>query len=131
DLKMTPEDRLELQRGLSFEYATVKRQIPQSKKALEFRKDGTVDQSEWNKAQRENGTAARVGDIVQITKLEIEGDEIKMELNGGLKSGTKWYDRISVGVGGTGTTGGQRGPSGTPTMGSSITVKFPGGVPSM
>ncbi len=107
--KLTDEDRIEIIRGLTAEYATAKVQIPRSRGALKFKADGTWDKAEWSEAFKQNGPAARVGDLVQVTKVGIEGDRIVLEINGGLKSKKKWYERIEVGMGG-GTTpvGGQQ-----------------------
>ncbi len=97
--KLTEGERIELIRGLSFEYATVKDFLPRSKKPLEFNADGTWDKNHWAAAGREMGPAARVGDLVQITKVLLENDRIVFEINGGLKSGKHWYDHVEVGMG--------------------------------
>ena len=97
--KLTEGERIELIRGLSFEYATVKDFLPRSKKPLEFNADGTWDKTKWASIGREMGPAARVGDLVQITKILIETDRIVFEINNGLKSGKHWYDHIEVGMG--------------------------------
>ena len=97
--KLTHEDRLEIIRGLSAEYATVKTALPRSKKALEFSSNGTWDKAKWIEMGRENGPAARVGDVVQVTKVDINGDNIEFEINGGFRTGPKWHERIQVGTG--------------------------------
>lgn len=99
--KLTDEDRIEIVRGLTAEYATAKIQIPRSKKALPVRSDGTWDKSPWMDAAREFGPAARVGDQVQVTKVTIEGDRLLLEINGGLKGKKKWYEKVEVGMGGS------------------------------
>lgn len=126
--KITPEDRVALIRGISAEYATAKVAIPRSKKAIPYDSNGTFDKAKWSEAGRELGPAARVGDLVQITKVEIHDDSIELEINGGLKSGRKWYERIEVG---TGTRTAPVSQGGNPTAGTSISVKFAGGVPPM
>jgi hypothetical protein len=127
--KLTPEQRVELIRGLSSEYATVKLMLPRSKSALEYDLGGrtNANKDKWDEAAKEKGPAARPGDLVQITKVEIDNDKITFEINGGLKSGRKWYDNVSVGTGNRGVP--INNPSGTPTLGTAIVVKFPGGVP--
>ena len=68
DAKKSVEDqRVELLRGLSSEYAKVKTYLPRSRKALEFESDGTWDKQKWELSGRELGPAARVGDLVQVT----------------------------------------------------------------
>lgn len=127
--KLTPEQRVELIRGLSAEYATVKLLLPRSKAALEYDLGGKHNREKWEEAARERGPAARAGDLIQITKVDIDNDKITFEINGGLKSGRRWYDNISVGTGNRGTP--ISNPSGTPTLGTAIVVKFPGGVPAV
>jgi hypothetical protein len=53
------------------------------------------------------GQAARLGDKVQITKVTLEGDHMILEINGGLKSGVKWYKHVQIGMGGMGGGMGQ------------------------
>ena len=100
--KLTFEDRIELTRGLSSEYATVKVLLPRSKKPLEFESSGTWDKKQWDEAAQQTGPAARTGDVVQITKINIEDDKLVLEINGGLKRGGHWYDHVQIGMG-TGT----------------------------
>ena len=98
--KLTFEDRVELTRGLTAEYGTVKILLPRSKKALEFNSDGTYDKKQWQEIARESGPAARTGDLVQVTKISIEGDRLVLEINGGFKGGRKWYQGVQIGVNG-------------------------------
>jgi hypothetical protein len=97
--KLNFEERVRLVRGLMAEYATVKAFLPRSKKPLPFEATGAYDKKAWEETGKEFGPAARVGDLVQITKVELEDDKIILEINGGLKGGRKWYERIEVGTG--------------------------------
>jgi len=99
--KLTDEDRVEIVRGLTAEYATAKIQIPRSKKALTVHSDGSWDKPQWSDAAREFGPAARVGDQVQVTKVSIEGDRLVLEVNGGMRGKKKWYEKVEVGMGGS------------------------------
>ncbi len=112
--KLTPEQRIELIRGLSSEYATVKLMLPRSKSALEYEIGGKFNKDKWDEAAKERGPAARPGDLIQITNVEIEDKQITLQINGGLKSGRKWYDGVSVGTGTRGVPVGN--PSGTPVL---------------
>jgi hypothetical protein len=126
--KLMPEDRVEILRGLTAEFGTVKAFLPRSKKPLAFHHDGTYDKKQWEEVGREMGPCARVGDLVQVTKVEIENDRILLEINGGVKSGRKWYERVEVGVG---TRTSPVGQGGTPTAGTNIALVFPKGVPPL
>ena len=98
--KLTWEDRVELTRGLTAEYATVKALLPRSSKALEFDAKNGYDKNQWTAIARESGPAARNGDLVQITKVEIGDDKLVLQINGGYKGGRKWYQGVQIGVGG-------------------------------
>jgi hypothetical protein len=126
--KLTFEERVELVRGLMAEYATVKTALPRSKKPLPYdTATFTWDKEKWDEAGREFGPAARVGDLVQITKVEIENDKILLEINGGLKSGRKWYQRIEVGMGNR-TSPVSSGQGTNAPGGTNLAVLFPKGV---
>lgn len=47
---------------------------------------------------------ARVGEEVQVTKVDIEDDRITLQINGGFNTRGKWYERIEGGVGTSGRT---------------------------
>jgi hypothetical protein len=119
---LTMEDRIELTRGLMAEYANVKILLPRSKKPLDFEANGTWDKKVWEDAARQFGPAARNGDQIQITKIEIRDDSIVFEINNGIKSGSKWYDHVQVGMGG-GTAPISRGNSNA-ASGTYIALQF-------
>jgi hypothetical protein len=122
--KLTEDQRVELLRGLLSEYATVKAPLPRSKKPLEFNSDGTYNKTEWLNAGKQMGPAARIGDLVQITHINIEKDNIVFEINHGFKSqGGSWKDHVQVGVnGGMGPI--SRSDANAPG-GTNIVLKFP------
>lgn len=123
--KLTEEDRVELIRGLTAEYATVKSLLPRSRKALEFDSKGTWDKKQWSDVAKESGPAARNGDLVQITKVDIENDRIVLQINGGYRGGKKWYQgvQMSGGMGGMQVPMGGQNDSNAPA-GTSIAVVF-------
>lgn len=126
--KLTDDERVEILRGLTAEFATLKTMLPRSKKPLEINSDGTYDKAKWEEASKEYGPAGRLGDAIQITKVTIDSDKLVFEINGGLKSGRKWYERVEVGMGNRTSPIGQ---SGNPTLGSNIALLFPKGVPPL
>ncbi len=121
--KLTWEDRVELTRGLTAEYATVKVLLPRSKKALEFESKGDYDKKQWQEIARESGPAARTGDLVQVTKIEIEDDKIVLQINGGFKGGRKWYQGVQIGMGGNTAPVSTNNDSNAPG-GTSIAILF-------
>jgi len=119
--KLTYDERVELVRGLTAEYATVKTFLPRSKKPLEFESTGTYDKTKWEEIAKQLGPAARTGDMVQLTKVTLEEDKIAFEINGGLKSGRHWYDHVQIGMG-TQTAPVSNGNN--PTTGTNLEVLF-------
>jgi hypothetical protein len=114
--KLTWEDRVELTRGLTAEYATVKALLPRSSRALVFDAAGGYDKNQWSEIARQSGPAARNGDLVQITKVEIGDDKLVLQINGGFKGGRKWYQGVQIGMGGTAPVAGNsdsNAPGGT------------------
>jgi hypothetical protein len=97
--KLTEDQRIEILRGLSSEYAKIKVLLPRSKKALEFSNDGTWDHDVWQAAFKELGPAGRVGDLIQVTHVEIGKDRIILDLNGGMKGKRRFLDHLQIGMG--------------------------------
>jgi hypothetical protein len=128
--KLTFDDRVEIMRGLMAEYATAKVLIPRSKKHLDFMSDGKFDKAGWESMAREVGPAARAGDMVQITKVEIEDERIVLELNGGAKSKRKWYHNIEIGMGNS-TRPVNQPQNVTAPAGTTIALTFEKRVPAM
>lgn len=129
--KLTEDDRIDILRGLLSEYATVKEPLPRSKKPLPYDASGSWDKQAWDQAALQLGPAARVGDLVQVTNVDIQSDKIILEINNGMK-GPKggWKNHVQVGMGPTmapiNTQQNSNAPSGT-----SIAVMFGGPVPSL
>src|ERR1700722_3842097 len=126
--KLGFDDRVEIVRGLTAEFATLKTFLPQSKKPLVFESTGKFDAKEWEEIGKQLGPAARIGDQIQVTKVTIEHDRVLLEINGGVKSGRKWYDHVQVGMG---NPQGPIGQSGTPTAGSNLEILFHKPLPAM
>jgi hypothetical protein len=123
--KLSLDQRLELLRGLSSEYATAKIILPRSRKALPFEENGTWDQKKWNDAVRKDGPAARVGDMVQVTKVDVDDDAITLQLNDGMRKKGSWRDRVQISLGGATTAGPDYGrASNQPNNGTAIVIKF-------
>jgi hypothetical protein len=122
--KLSQDQRIELVRGLSAEYATAKIILPNSRKALPFEENGTFDKKTWEAALRKEGPAARAGDMVQVTKVEVGDDAITLQVNNGLKKHGSWRDRVQIDMGGV--TPGPAAPqaSDQPHTGTAIVIKF-------
>ena len=134
DKKLSDDDRIEILRGLLSEYATVKDLLPRSPKPLGFQSDGTWDKKLWTQIGRQYGPAARLGDSVQITKIDIEDNRIVFEINHGMKGKGSWRDHIQVGMAGP-ISGGvsQIDPNRSTSApgGTSLALIFTGPVPPL
>ncbi len=129
--KLTDEQRIELVRGLTAEYAKAKVELPRSKEALAIDVQGAYDRNIWAEAAHQYGPAARVGDMVQVTKVDIQDDQIVFAINGGFNAGkTKWYQRIQVGMGNTTRPVSQNSNANAPA-GTDLVLKFNGPVPAL
>jgi hypothetical protein len=127
--KLSLDERYEIQRGLTAEFATAKVSVPHTKKPLVVYSDGHYDKGTWEEAMLTNGPAARVGDQLQITAVRIESNKILMEINGGNKNG-HWYDHVEVGMGGS-TAPVSTNQNGKPINGTRMELVFPGSIPSI
>lgn len=130
--KLSMDERVEIERGLTAEYAIAKITIPQSKKPLIVRSNGAYDRDQWSNAMMEAGPAARVGDEVQITRVVIEKNRIVLELNGGQRGHAHWYDHVQIGVsGGISPVSSQQTPNQERSHGSFLALVFPKSVPEI
>ena len=98
--KLSQDQRVELLRGLASEYATAKVMLPRSRKALPVSETGTWDKKLWEDAVRKDGPAARVSDMVQVTKVDVDDDGITLQLNDGMHKPGSWRDKVQISMGG-------------------------------
>jgi hypothetical protein len=129
--KLTEQERIELVRGLSSEYAKAKVELPRSKQALALDTQGAYDRNIWAEAARQYGPAARAGDMVQLTSIDIQSDRIVFVINGGFNAGkTRWFNRVQLGTGSATTPISQPANANAPA-GTSIVLMFKAPVPEI
>jgi hypothetical protein len=58
------------------------------------------DGPDLERAVAAKGVAAKAGERVQITDVKFKGSEIVLEINGGGKKKSRWYQHVQVGMGG-------------------------------
>lgn len=117
------DSRIALIRGLGHEVAVTKVALPRGKRGVVVNAQGEMDKKKAEEEMRLNGVAIRPGMPVQITKMQFKGDRMVLELNGGGRTGKKWYQRIEVGIGATTSPVVRDAP--VLTYGSSITLVLP------
>jgi hypothetical protein len=93
------DDRLVLIRELDHEIAVTKLALPKGKHGVYVNSSGKLDQAKAQDELRTQGTAVSPGMPIEITKMTFKGDRILFEINGGGKTGKKWYQHIEVGMG--------------------------------
>jgi hypothetical protein len=93
------DDRLVLIRELDHEIAVTKLPLPKGRHGVYVDSRGKLDQGKAREELRSQGTAISPGMPIEITKMTFKGDRILFEINGGGKSGKKWYQHIEVGMG--------------------------------
>ena len=127
--KLSSHTRMQLVQILDAEFVHIRKNLPLGEKDLVITPDGLVkpgDAQLYQTAQA-SGVAAKIGDKVQITNIKFHDKTITFEINGGPKKKEKWYQHISIGMGG-GTTA--PADPGRPT-GASMTLEFDKHVPEM
>lgn len=130
DSKITQEERNQIIREMMAEHGKAILVIPRSKDALEITPDGKHDEDQWEEAMDKFGPAARLGDLVEITKVEFKGKKLVFELNHGIKGGRKWWHRVEMGGTSRGTTLGQ-GQQVYAPGGTKIALVFEDSIPSV
>ena len=129
--KMTPQTRVVLMRDLTAERVFVRTVFPRGERGLEL-KDGkiTPDSQKVASLVTQHGFAAKPGDRVIITNVLVKEKSIVFEINGGGKKHEKWYQHVSVGMGGGSVTPGGA-PKSLEATGSTLTLEFDKYVPEM
>lgn len=129
--KISKQTRMELMRVMNAEFAFARASFPRGEKGLVLRANGKLSPGpdELRSLLASYGPAARPGERVQITDIEIKDNAIIFEINGGPKKKAKWYQRIEVGGKG-GSTPVAAGPDAN-AKGSSLKLEFEKYVPEI
>lgn len=126
---LTRDARIDLIRGLNREVAVTKVSLPRGKHGIFVSDQGKLDQPRANAELRTNGAAVQPGMPVEITHISFKPQRVVFEINGGGKSGKKWYQRIEVGMGTTTAPIASQPP--VLAYGSWISLTFPEKVPEL
>jgi hypothetical protein len=120
------DPRVALIRGLDREIAVAKVPLPAGKKGVVIDGKGELNQGSAVEQLRSNGMSVKAGMPVEITKMDFHDDKIIFEINGGGKSGKKWYQHIDIGMGpGAMQPLVQDQPQESRTLGSYVTLVLP------
>ena len=96
DAPLQEESRMMILRSVDGEFARMLTPLPGGKKGFHFRAGEPIDQNALRKAIQSSGAALNTGDNVQITKLEFQGKEILVDLNGGGRKQGSWQDHVQM-----------------------------------
>jgi len=88
----------------------------------------TPDGNDLKMAVAAKGEAVKAGEKVQITNVVFKGNEILLEINGGGKKKTKWYQHIQLGVGNTTAQAPQNDPA---PRGTYLALEFKDYIPEV
>jgi hypothetical protein len=137
---LTETSKLSLIRYVSGEYAKARKPIPGGKEGFTIYTDKPLNQEYLDRIIATHGAAINTGDPTQITKLEFRERTILVDVNGGGRQKSHWWEHIQVGMGGpnypqnqtTSTPVDQQGPAGIqPGMGGTLILQFPKAIPDL
>lgn len=131
--RMSGDTRFAVIRFLQSETVYVRRPFPMGTKGLTLKAGGVVtpDGAELWGLVSQHGAAARPGDRVLITGVEVREDRIVFEINGGPRKKKKWWQHIQIqGAGGSAPLDQDAGSPVNP-RGSVVALVFDGYVPEM
>src|SRR5207249_1933778 len=104
--------------------------MPLGKNGVDLSENGVIDRDKLQKEIASNGQAITPGKVVSITAIEFGDKTMEFELNGGGTKKKSVLSRIQIGVGGTSSQGTPQAQAQAQAIGSKITLKFSGKVPS-
>jgi len=131
---LTAQHRMDLVRTFNSDLVYIRTKFPMGKVGLTL-KDGKLSPggADLEKLLALWGPSVKPGDRALITRFELRGDRIHLEINGGPIKKQKWYQHIQVGMNDTMTTPGgsdQNGPFNNP-RGSYVDLVFDHHVPDL
>lgn len=99
DGPLQEESRIQILRFVDGEFARLLTPLPGGRKGFHYRAGEPIDPVALRKAIQSSGAALNTGDNVQITRLEFQGKEIQIDLNGGGRKQGSWKDHLHMEVG--------------------------------
>jgi hypothetical protein len=128
---ISKQTRMDLVRTFESELVYIRTVFPMGRKGLTL-KDGVISPSgaELQSMIATWGPSVKPGDQARISAIDIKGDHIHLEINGGPVKKEKWYQRIEVGGGGGTTPVAPSDPNANP-RGSYVDLVFDHYVPDL
>jgi hypothetical protein len=130
--KMSEATRMQIIQAINAEFARTRKNFPIGFKDITLTTEGKTkpDDARLYQLAMTTGAAAKIGDRIQITNIIIHEKSIYLEINGGPKKKTKWYQRVTIsGMGGGVTPGGD--PNQAQPTGAALSLEFKDHVPEL
>jgi len=127
---MDSKTRIAVIRTMLREVGVTKVALPRGKHGVRVDAKGKLDLEAAQTEMRLNGAAMKAGMPAEITRIEFKEKQIIFELNGGGRSGKKWYQHIEVGMGGMGEPIGPQQDQ-VLAYGSSVTLDYGADMPDL
>jgi hypothetical protein len=130
--KMSQATRMAIIQSMNAEFARTLKYLPVGFKDLTMTAEGKVSPDDGRLYQLATtyGVAAKIGDQVQITSIAVHEKTIHIEVNGGPKKKSHWYQHVQImGAGGAVSPGGD--PNQAQPTGAAISIEFKDHVPEM
>lgn len=127
---MDRNTRIDVIRTMLKEVAVTKIVLPRGKHGVRVNAEGRLYTEEARKEMQVNGAAMKAGMPAEITHIEFKQKGIVFELNGGGRSGKKWYQHIEVGMGNATDPIGPQQQNVT-AYGSSVTLDYGKDMPDL
>lgn len=124
--------KMELIQLFNAELVRVRKTLPVGNRNITISPDGAVrpGDARLHQLAESYGATAKVGDMVKITNIVFKEKAVYLEINGGPKHKSKWYEHVSVGGAG-GSTERPQDPNEVQPTGTAITLEFNRHVPEM
>jgi hypothetical protein len=131
--KLNEHTRMQLISLMQAEFAHTRKYFPLGDKSLIITPEGLVTPNDASLFQQiqAKGAAAKVGDKVQVTNIFFHEKSITLQLNGGPKRKSKWYNHISIGMGGSGGSVAPLDSNQAEPTGAEFTLQFNKQIPEM
>jgi hypothetical protein len=129
--KLSEDIKMKLVQLLDAEFVHTRKYLPLGDKNTVITPEGLVKPGDAAlfQAMQAHGAAAKIGDKVQITNIVFHEKSVYVEINGGPKKKSKWYQHITItGMGGSAAP---VDPNQAQPTGAALSLQFNKYVPQM
>ena len=129
--KLDEVTKMRLVQLLDAELVHTRKYLPLGDKDIFITPEGVVKPGDAVifQTMQSHGAAAKIGDKVQITNISFHEKSVYVEINGGPKKKTKWYQHITIS--GMGGSAAPMDPNQGQPTGAAVTLQFNKEVPEM